>query len=391
MFGHDIAGTHYNPAEKILTPENISRLKPKWIFETGGDVSSQPIVVNGIVYFGSWDGKEYAVDSFTGKKIWEYDCGIPARASAAYDNGIIYFGDLSGRLYAVEARSGTLKWSERIDPHPKAVVTSSPKVYQGRIYIGVSSHEEGEPRRQKNYPCCSFRGGVAAFDARTGKQVWRFYTIPEEPRKLSEDASGRVVFGPAGIAVWCSVGLDSAANRIYFTTGNQYSGADTKLVDSIVALTMDTGKQVWSYQARPSDVFVVGCRDCGPDFDFGTTPLPVKGPGGGKILAAGTKEWMGPRRGRRFRRTGMANRNRSWERPGRHTIRQRNRRRPAVRGSGASHERGGDRGARWSDGQDFMEYSDSGQTAQLWPHCGDRSPGKSPGFRWEHGWVHPRL
>jgi polyvinyl alcohol dehydrogenase (cytochrome) len=56
MFGRDIAGTHYNPDEKTLTPENISRLKPKWIFETGGDVSSQPIVVDGIVYFGSWDG-----------------------------------------------------------------------------------------------------------------------------------------------------------------------------------------------------------------------------------------------------------------------------------------------------------------------------------------------
>jgi polyvinyl alcohol dehydrogenase (cytochrome) len=293
MFGRDIVGTHYNPDEKILTPENISRLKPKWIFETGGDVSSQPIVVDGIVYFGSWDGKEYAVDARTGKKVWEYDCGIPSRATAAYDSGVVYFGDLAGRLHAVDAKTGTLKWSERIDPHPKAVVTSSPKVHQGRIYIGVSSHEEGEPRRQKDYSCCSFRGGVAVLDARTGKQLWRFYTIPEEPKKLGEDSSGRAILGPSGIAVWSSVGLDPAANRIYFTTGNQYSGEDTRLVDSIVAVTMDAGKLVWSYQARPSDVFVIGCRDCGPDFDFGTTPLPVRGPNDSKILGAAQKSgWV---------------------------------------------------------------------------------------------------
>ncbi len=293
MFGRDLAGTHYNPDETVLTPTTVSRLKPKWVFETEGDVSSQPTVVDGVVYFGSWDGKEYAVDARSGKKIWEYDCGSPSRAGAAYDNGVLNFGDLSGRLYAVDAKTGVLKWSERIDPHPNAVVTSSPKVYQGRLYIGVSSHEEGEPRRLKNYRCCTFRGGAAAFDAKTGKQIWRFYTIPEEAKKIGEEADGREKLGPAGVAVWSTVGLDPQTNRIYLTTGNQYSGDDTKLVDSIIALSMDTGKLVWSYQARPSDVFIIGCRDCGPDFDFGTTPLPLRGANGRKLLGAGQKSgWV---------------------------------------------------------------------------------------------------
>jgi polyvinyl alcohol dehydrogenase (cytochrome) len=293
MFGRDLAGTHFNPDETVLTPATVSQLKPKWIFQTEGDVSSQPTVVDGVVYFGSWDGKEYAVDAKTGQKIWEHDCGSPARAGAAYDNGILYFGDLSGRLYAVDAKSGSLKWSARIDPHPMAVVTSSPKVYRGRIYIGIASHEEGAMLRQKDYPCCSFRGGVAAFDAATGKQIWRFHTLPEEPKKLSEDANGRAVFGPSGIAVWSTVGIDTNANRVYFSTGNQYSGEDTKFVDSMGALNLDKGDLVWSYQARPSDTFVIGCRDCGPDYDFGTTPLPLKGPNGRKILAAGQKSgWV---------------------------------------------------------------------------------------------------
>src|SRR5215813_280635 len=71
MYGRDLAGSHYNPNEKQLTPANVSRLKAKWVFETGGDVSSQPTVVGGVLYFGSWDGKQYALDAKTGTKIWE--------------------------------------------------------------------------------------------------------------------------------------------------------------------------------------------------------------------------------------------------------------------------------------------------------------------------------
>src|SRR5882762_7758054 len=75
MYARDLAGSHYNPNEKQITLETVSRLKPKWIFETGADVSAQPTVVGGVIYFGSWDGKEYAVDVKTGKKIWEFESG----------------------------------------------------------------------------------------------------------------------------------------------------------------------------------------------------------------------------------------------------------------------------------------------------------------------------
>jgi polyvinyl alcohol dehydrogenase (cytochrome) len=289
MFGRDLAGTHYNPGEVELTPATVGRLKTKWIFQTEGDVSSQPTVVGGVVYFGSWDGKEYAVEAATGKKIWEFECGSPSRAGAAYDSGVLYFGDLSGRLYAVDAKTGAKRWSERLDPHPRTVATSSPKIHQGRLYIGVASHEEGEALRRRDYACCTFRGGVAALDAATGKQIWRFYTVPDEPRKLALEPTGPERWGPSGVAVWSTVGLDPAANRLYFSTGNQYSGEDTTLVDSIGALALDTGKLVWSTAFRPSDVFVIGCRDCGPDHDFGTTPFPFRGAGGKVLIGAGQK------------------------------------------------------------------------------------------------------
>src|SRR5262245_66376320 len=75
MYGRDLAGSHYNPDEKQLTPATVARLKTKWIFEAGADVSSQPVIVDGVLYFGSWDGKQYAVDAKTGSKIWEFEAG----------------------------------------------------------------------------------------------------------------------------------------------------------------------------------------------------------------------------------------------------------------------------------------------------------------------------
>ena len=126
MYGRDLAGSHYNPAEKQITPATVSRLKVKWIFEAGDDVSSQPVVVNGVVYFGSWDGKEYALDAKTGKKLWEFDCGTTSRSGAAYAEGMLFFGDFAGRLFALDAKTGEQKWKVKIDPHKNTIATSSP-------------------------------------------------------------------------------------------------------------------------------------------------------------------------------------------------------------------------------------------------------------------------
>src|SRR5436190_8362824 len=124
MYGRDLAGSHYNPNEKQITPATVSRLKPKWVFDVGADVSSQPTVVNGIIYFGSWDGKEYAVDAKTGKKLWEFETGYPSRSGAAYVDGMLYFGDAGGRLFALDAKTGQKVWQVKVDPHPMNICTS---------------------------------------------------------------------------------------------------------------------------------------------------------------------------------------------------------------------------------------------------------------------------
>ncbi|HLG14128.1 MAG TPA: PQQ-binding-like beta-propeller repeat protein [Blastocatellia bacterium] len=293
MYGRDLAGSHYNPTEKAITPATVARLKPKWVFETEGDVSSQPTVVNGVVYFGSWDGKQYAVDAKTGKQIWAYDIGSPSRSGAAYAEGALFFGDIAGRLYALDAKTGALKWKVKIDPHPTTVATSSPIYYNGRVYIGVSSHEEGAILGNPKYECCTFRGGVAAYDAKTGAQVWRWYTIPETPTPQGKDKKGATMIGPAGGAVWSTISIHPSANRVYVTTGNQYTPPASKFPNAIVALELGTGKVVWSYQATPKDIWNFDCRnlpDCSDlDVDFGSTALVFKGPGGKQLVGAGQK------------------------------------------------------------------------------------------------------
>lgn len=293
LYGRDLAGSHHNPHEKIITPATVSRLKVKWVFETGGDVSSQPTVVNGVVYFGSWDGKQYAADAKTGKKIWEFETGYPSRSGAAYADGVVYFGDVGGRLFALDAKTGAEKWKVKVDPHPMTIATSAPIYYNGRIYIGVSSREEVVMMGNPKYECCTFRGGVAAFDAKTGKQVWRYYTVTEEPTERGVDKQGRKIFGPSGIGVWSTVAIDPDAKRLYLTTGDDYTRPESMLSDAIIALELETGKMIWSYQATHGDVWNANCimnpKECGPDHDFGTIPMTFKGPGGKKLIGAGQK------------------------------------------------------------------------------------------------------
>jgi polyvinyl alcohol dehydrogenase (cytochrome) len=296
LYGRDLAGSHYNPAEESITPATAPRLKPKWVFQTdrdGGDVSSQPVVVDGVVYFGSWDGKEYSVDATTGSKLWEFDAGVPTRSGAAYSQGTLYFGDAAGRLYALDAKTGKQKWKIRLDKHPAAMATSAPIYHDGRIYIGVSSREELAMMGNQDYECCTFRGSVVALDASSGNEIWRFYTIPEPSVSRGKDKKGRNVMGPSGAAVWSTISIHPADNRLYLTTGNQYTNPETKFSDAIIALELPTGRMIWSFQAMAGDQWNLDCvshpSDCSEDFDFGSIALSFKGPGGKSLIGAGAK------------------------------------------------------------------------------------------------------
>ena len=180
--------------------------------------------------------------------------------------------------------TGALKWQTQVEPHPSAVITSSPVLNRGKIYVGVASIEEylaALPLINKvPYTCCSFRGSVVALDAGTGKVLWKTYTI-EDNAYFNTD--GKTPSGYAGAGVWATPTVDRGRNALYITTGNNYSqppeaGAlpQGDHVESMVSLDLDTGVIKWAQRMTAGDVwnyyilFVNGPSAGGPDWDFGS-------------------------------------------------------------------------------------------------------------------------
>src|SRR6266436_8467322 len=155
--GQNLSNTWSQPRERSISPANVNRLTPKWVFTTGGDVSATPTVADDAVYFPDWGGNLFAVKKNDGSLIWshkvsEYDGvdGAIARVSPAVDGNQVIIGDIlssnqvhnGANVMSVDRESGTLRWMTRVDDHPAAIITGSPVVFDGVVYIGVSSSEE---------------------------------------------------------------------------------------------------------------------------------------------------------------------------------------------------------------------------------------------------------
>jgi polyvinyl alcohol dehydrogenase (cytochrome) len=311
--GFNISNHAYNHRETRLRASTAARLQTKWSFPVNEMVPTTPAVVDGIVYFGTWEGIFYALEAETGRKLWSFNArervgpesawkkqGIGIRGGISVHAGRVYFGDTAGYLMALDAKGGNLIWRKRLEEHPHTRVFSAAKIYQGRLYIGVSSLEESAIRVDPDYNGYTFRGSVLALDLESGEEIWRFYTIPREPYVIRTKEGGRPVYGPAGAAVWATPTLDPERGILYAATGNAYSGPEPYLgyAEAILALEMKTGKLRWHYQAEPGakDVYTnerLAGHDEGPDLDFGSSPILFGGPKGNQWLACGQKSgWM---------------------------------------------------------------------------------------------------
>jgi len=302
-WGVNLANTRFQDgAAAGLTAAQVPRLKVKWAFGFPGDQSAnaQPTLAGGRVFIGSPGGKVYSLSAATGCVHWFYDAGAGVRSAIAIhhtgNSDTAFFGDARAFVYAVDANTGKLLWKTRVDDFPSAGITSSPVVYNGRLYVGVKSGEEAAGAA-KDYECCRFRGSLVALDAATGKQVWKTYTI-EEPHRTKKNKAGTQLWGPSGAPIWSSPAIDTKRNAIYVTTGDNYSEPTTRMSDAFVALDLDTGKILWSRQMTENDAYVAACRlpdktNCpdvnGPDFDFGSSPILVTLPNGKRALIAGQK------------------------------------------------------------------------------------------------------
>lgn len=296
FWGGNLQNTHSNDAERELNPSTVEKLALKWVFTTAGDVSATPTVEGRSVYVPDWGGMIYRIDEETGRAVWSHklseytgDATSKSRNSPAIAPDRIVFGDLAGgRVLAVDKSRGDLLWEATVDRSQGAEITGSPVILGDRVFVGVSSAQEGLAT-QPGFKL-SFRGSIVCLDLYTGKILWQTYTVPE---------------GYTGGAVWGSnFAVDAKRHSLYVTTGNNYSVPDavteclakatdvtTKLscldpkdlLDAVLSLDLDTGKIKWSHRLEGADTWTVSCianapagipcpDQAGPDFDFGSGP-----------------------------------------------------------------------------------------------------------------------
>jgi len=309
-WGVDSGNSRFQPAAAAgLSAAEVPNLKLKWAFgfPNGTSAFAQPAVAGGRVYVGSDNGFVYSLDAASGCAYWSFQAQAGVRTAVsvgsigttAAPRYAIYFGDLKGHVYSVDAETGALVWTKRGDSHPMARISGAPALADGRLYVPLSSLEEASGANPK-YECCTFRGGVVAYDAKTGAEIWRAYTIPDAPKKLKKNSAGTQLYGPAGAAIWSAPTIDARRGLIYVATGNAYNDPFAETSDAVMAFDLKTGKMRWSKQVTPKDTFVIGCGptatvrdncpdDTGPDFDFGNSPILRTLPNGRSVITLGQK------------------------------------------------------------------------------------------------------
>ena len=271
-YGRTYSEQRFSPLQQI-TDQNVNQLGLAWYFDldTKRGQESTPLVVDGIMYFTTAWSKVVALNAATGSRLWTYDpkvppswsmnacCDVVNRGVAAW-KGKIFVGTLDGRLIALDAAKGQPVWeTQTFEPGMRYTITGAPRVVKGKVLIGNGGAEMG------------VRGYISAYDAETGKLVWRFYTVPGDPSKpfespiLREAAktwSGNWWKNGGGGTVWDAMSYDPQLDLLYIGTGNADPWArkvrnakvsDNLFSSSIIALRPDTGEYVWHYQENPAD------------------------------------------------------------------------------------------------------------------------------------------
>jgi polyvinyl alcohol dehydrogenase (cytochrome) len=307
-WGQNLTNARYQDvAHAGFTAADVPRLKLKWAFGFPGDIQamSQATIAAGRVFVGSIAGNVYSLDASTGCVHWHFQADTTVRTAVSIGRvqsargpiDAAFFGDARGQAYGVEAATGRLLWKTRVEAFPVARITGSPAFHNGRLYVPVASSEEGVGSLP-DYECCRFRGSVVALDAASGKQIWKTYTIAEEPKPTRKNRVGTQLWGPSGAPIWSSPAIDPKLNALYVTTGDNYSDPATNTSDAFMAMDLDSGRILWVRQMTAGDAYVSACRlpdktNCpeakGPDFDFAASPVLVSLAGGRRALIAGQK------------------------------------------------------------------------------------------------------
>jgi polyvinyl alcohol dehydrogenase (cytochrome) len=300
----DARNSRFQPDPGVSSAD-VPRMKVKWSMTYTGGRYGQPTIVGGRLFLTSSSGRIYSLDAKTGCMHWRFDADAGVRTTPAIaqlkggsaSGFVMFFGDFQRNVYALDAASGKLQWKVNVEQHPRAVLTGAPVLYQGLLYVPLSSWEE-TAGGVGSYGCCTARGGLAALDAKDGRVVWKTYAIEQAPQPTVKNSAGTQMYGPAGAAVWSAPTIDAKRRVVYIGTGDSYTDVKENGSDSIIALDLASGKVKWRNQVTESDSFLMGCyrggtANCpsvmGPDYDFGASPILFTLRNGQDIILAGQK------------------------------------------------------------------------------------------------------
>jgi polyvinyl alcohol dehydrogenase (cytochrome) len=297
-WGNDPANSRYQPNPGLKTTD-VPKLKVKWSFSYPGTKNAQATVFGGRVFVASMAGKIYSLDAKTGCVFWRTDQRAGVRATmtvgplaSAPSHYALYLGDDRMFVRALDAMSGKELWATRIGDHVSGRISGAPTLYNGVVYAALASGEENL-MTTSNYKCCTFRGAVAAVDAKTGKILWRREVIAPPLKPTGLNRFGQQMYGPAGAGIWSAPTIDIKRGQVLVGTGNSYTEVEEPASDAIVALDIKTGAIRWTSQVLAHDNATGGCHQgasCppAPDFDFGSSPHVIT-VGGKDLIVTGNK------------------------------------------------------------------------------------------------------
>lgn len=262
VVGGDLGNRRYSALDRI-NRSNVTRLGGAWFLnleddQLRGAMQGTPVVVDGLMYIGSGSGSVSAVNAATGALIWKYEStfGGQINRGVVVAEGKVFTGQAGARLAALDQKTGVLLWETQVAP--RGGTPGVPMYYDGLVYSGISGGEAGA------------RGQIAAYDARTGREVWKFYTIPG-PGEFGHDTWEGDSWMRGGGPLWTHGAIDAELGMIYVPVGNPYPvtngstrGGDNLFTASILALDLKTGVYRWHFQEVHHDIW---------DYDNPTPPL----------------------------------------------------------------------------------------------------------------------
>ncbi len=313
-FGHTNTRS-MTASQASLSRAQMSNMELAWsmAFPDATTMRSQPAIVGDTMYLPVADaGAMYAIDlSNTGSPClkWVYTApgDAPLRTSASYGvtadgTPLLVFGGLDSTVHAVDARTGKAVWTKSVAAYSHTITTGTPVVLRDRVIVPVSQFEI-MAAADNNHECCTNQGHILSLDPKTGAEQWRYNTLPPAA-PIRDRGDGKMLLGPSGAPIWNSPAVDEKRGLIFFGTGESNSPPAHANTNAIIAIGLKDGKQKWSHQATPRDIYNAGCglnpaadrlncvgsdETVYRDVDFGASMILGKLSNGAEYVFAGQK------------------------------------------------------------------------------------------------------